>query len=326
MLYKCHKEGNILPRMTRMITFYFSIPIICISSRCVPHDLAYCDDDEYACSSMLSTLPYRYPIDLDSYSDVVLFADGSLLTKVGSGDSELFSLKEICASDTICDIIFYDEDLEDRNYSESDPDIDMPYDKFIVVVTPTKCCKMDSFDNVTLEFGNAGIDSVRLINAISADINYLRQIFVVDAGDNSIKIYDHNGNFLNRWNDVGYPYRVKIFNGKVLILDNSIDSIKRYNFEGDYLDTAMGSYRFDDITAFIPVSDNEFWVADMGGERLLLISSGYVRYEIRSDYCFWDFTFQIKEIVALDHRYSLRAVDREGNYVLKFGGSYYYYP
>lgn len=312
-----------MTQILKGIIIYIAIIIICISCGC-HYVYDYCNNEDYVCTEMLSTNPYRHPVDLDSYSDVVLFADGSLLKNAGYQDSELFSLKDICVADTICDIIFYDEDLRYRNFSHYNSDIDMPYDKFIVVITPAKCCKMDDFDNVTLEFGQNGPDSERLINAIYGDVNHLRQIFIVDSGDNSIKVYDHNGNFIARWTDIGNPYRVKIFNGYALILDNVNNCIKRYDLEGNYLDTPLDGPGFDNITAFLPIDDNEFWVADMGGERLMLISNRTASHEIHSEYCFWDVTFYIYKIIALDYESALRAVDREGNYILEFGGSFYY--
>jgi len=266
---------------------------------------------------MLSTLPYESPIDTDEYNDIVLFADGTLVSGARNHRPVVHALKDACAADSICDILFFDENLEFRNQIPSGTEI--PFDQFIVSVTPNKCCKMDSYENVTLEFGNGFPDSVTLINAVHADVNYLRQIFVVDTGDSTVKVFDHNGNSIAVWTDIGDPYRVKISAGNVLLLDRSDNTVKRYDFDGNYVDTAVDYAGFDNIIAFLPAEANKFWIADMNGERITFLFNGSPAFEVNSDFCFWGVTFYISRVVALDGRLVLRAVDRDGNFIITYG-------
>jgi hypothetical protein len=303
--------GTIRIRIVRLISEYWVYGILAIFlSGCQP--IKYlCGDALYECRGITGTFPYQNPVKYDDYADVTLFADGNLVRKKWNQEPQVFDLRQTCASDTVCDILFYD-----RRYAYGD--IDPPYDEFIIVITPDKLCKLDWFDNVTMVFGNSGPDSTRLISALAADLDFRRRIYVVDGGDNSIKVYDSFGNFISRWTDIGQPYKVQASDDKVWVLDRADDFIKIYNIDGEFIRNAIERGYFNNITTFFAANENEYWIADLGGERLTLYRDGQSLFKIHSDYCYMDAAFYIRKIVDLDWNYGINAVDIEDNLMIEF--------
>jgi hypothetical protein len=274
-----------------------------------------CGKGPYTCDGMFYTLPYENPIKFDSYNNVILYADGMLVHKRFNGQNT-YNLNQICGSDTITDFAVYDWHIINRNNLPYG--VPLYYDGFVLVLSPQVCYKMSWFENVLLEFGNVGHDSVLLVDAEKVDINYLQQIFVLDYGDRSIKIFNKFGDFLSKWANIGRPKFFKIFDEKVWILDETDQSIRVYDFNGDVLGTAANSRQWNNIISFKLNSGNSIWISDYNGKRLSLYSRGEILYEFHSNFCYMDATFYFGRIVSLEGHYGVTAVDKEKNLIIDF--------
>jgi hypothetical protein len=166
----------------------------------------------------------------------------------------------------------------------------------------------------------SGPDSARLKEAVCASGDFNGRIFVLDRGDNSVKIFGINGQLGGRWDDVGIPYRIKIADSLAYILDRVGGTIKRYALDGRFVDDAIIPSLFDDITAFKPDGDH-IWVADMGGTRLSRVILHGKLEEIKQDYCFMDVNFYFDKITAIeDHGLNcILVTDMGANYLIQLG-------
>ena len=278
-----------------------------------------CGDQIYTCLRMFSTMPYEKPIKYDYFSHSILYADGKIIYMDNKSEEiDIVSLKEICNSDTVCDIEFYDNEIQLRNYSYIFNSNDITDDSFKVVLCPNKCVILNWDHSVRSSFGFNGPDSTILMDAVDIDINYEKMIFIIDKGDNSVKTYNYDGIFISRWTNIGYPDRFKIYDGDIFILDKSDDSIKQYSLYGEYIQSLTNGYEFDDITAFTPPDEDGFWVSDLGGSRLTLISGGSRVAEFNGDYCYREVNFNFGLIYSLDNGNGFMVVDLGGNLLIRF--------
>ncbi|UCC79241.1 MAG: hypothetical protein JSW64_13335 [Candidatus Zixiibacteriota bacterium] len=294
--------------------------VLVISSSSCP--LRYtCGDEPYACTGMFYTMPYENPIKYDAPNDIILYSNGMLVKKETDGQ-ETYNLNQICNKDTITDFVLYDRYIRDRN---NIPDsITINLDGFALVLSPQACCKMAWFDNVLLEFGSVGPDSIILVNAVSVDVNYLQQIYILDYGDSSLKVFDKYGNFISKWNNIGRPKLIKIFSEKVWILNELDGSIKVYDFHGVYQNSIENGGQWTDITAFKLNADNSVWISDFNGRRLSLFSDEETICEFHGDFCYMDAIFSFGRIVSLEGLYYVTAIDIEKNLIIDFAEANYY--
>ena len=305
----------------RLLLLCLCILAIC-STGCPsdPYRPYTCGDEPFACNGLFYTLPYLNPVKCDSYNDIILYSNG-IIVKGGFNSQVSYSLNQVCGSDTVTDFAFYDRYIKNRNNT---PDsITIKLDGFALVLSPQTCYKMAWFDDILLEFGNVGPDSILLVNAVSVDVNHLQQIYILDYGDNSIKIFDKFGNFLSKWTNIGIPEFLKIYNQKVWILDELDGSIRIYDFNGVYQDSIENRGQWSEITAFKPNDDNSIWISDLNGHRISLYSSGEIIYEFQRDFCYMDAIFEFGRIVSLEGSFGVTAIDIENNLVIDFTENYY---
>lgn len=286
-----------------------------VSLRC---PLIYnCEGQDYYCYRLFSTLPYERPIKYDDYTNSILYANGTIVYRdIMTKDITVVSLEDICNCDTICDIEFYDDEIRYRIFS---PPYDTPRitsDSFKVVLSPDRCLVLDWDDNIIREFGDFGPDSTLLINALDVAISYERQIYIIDGGDNSIKIYDSYGNYISKWSCIGIPNRLKILDNYFFVLDKLEDSVRQLDIDGNYIKTITEGLQFYNIVAFIPPYENEFWIADLGGKRLTLISEGTRLVEFDGNFCYMDAIFDFGLIYSFGGGASV--VDIEKNLLIDF--------
>ncbi|MCP4580118.1 MAG: hypothetical protein GY839_00760 [candidate division Zixibacteria bacterium] len=279
---------------------------------------------------MLSTEPLIHPIKIDYYVNSIFFENGDLVLSDYRNDIlSTFSLNSICSDNDIKDIIYYDEYLGRRNNSVDIYDIDsISHDEFKLVLSNTACYRLDDSWDLELTFGNTGPDNEKLNNAIAADIDVYGRVYIADAGDNSIKIYNEEGEFITSWSDIGSPRKIKLFDDKVYILDSENDNIVKYTQDGDLIGNAIVSNTLQNITAFSIVNPGLFLVADLNGRRITFISSSGVIDEEKFDYCFYDIEFAFEDIRFVDYPDSWHApfivVDYGSNTVIEFYGGYYF--
>lgn len=251
---------------------------------------------------LLSTMPYEKPVKYIDMKDAILFADGNLLQfewkRRGVEHDSLFPLNEICNSDTICDVVFYDQALRSRNYGSLYNPVRITEEQFILIVTPSKCCKLTPDFSFLIEFGNSGADSTRLISAQSVDIDYDGTVYVTDSGDNSVKIYDCNGNFSYSWTNIGSPDRLKLFNNLIYIADFSENTITAYDRERQFRSQIIDPLFYSQMTAFA-IDDGYVWVADLGGTRITRSPFSGDPEEVKYDFCYKDVIFTFEKVTNL---------------------------
>jgi hypothetical protein len=190
------------------------------------------------------------------------------------------------------------------------------YDGFVVALSPTACYKLLWFDDLEFRFGDTGPDSERLIDAVDLDIDHYQQIYIVDRGDNSIKIFNKEGVFLSRLSNIGSPKRFKIYYEMLWLLDDTDNSIKQYSMDGSYLGLVISGDYFEDIVAFKPYSSS-IWLSDMGGSRIIYkYIHGDIEAEFQGHFCFNDAIININKIVDLTD--GISAVDMENNQIVTF--------
>ncbi len=286
--------------------------VICLLG--CPGSIKYnCGDQYYTCDEIFSTLPYTNPIRFDTFNDVILYADGTLVQKTWRSHNS-YDLNQICGSDTIIDIGFYDQELRIRN---SVPDsIPIHYDGFVVALSPVACYKLLWYDDLEFRFGDTGPDSVRLIDAIDLDIDHLQKIYIIDRGDYSIKIFNKEGAFISKISNIGIPKRFKIYDEMIWLLDGADNSIKQYSMDGLYLGQVISGDYFEDIVAFKPYYSS-IWLSDMGGSRIIYKNiHGNIVAEFQGHFCFKDAIFNIDKIVDLADGVSV--VDMENDQIVIF--------
>ena len=95
--------------------------------------------------------------------------------------------------------------------------------------------KFNSEGKFILEWGTKGNNKgeFNLPHGITIDNNDI--IYVADRENARIQLFDTNGNFIRYWENVGYPYGIKYFNGFIYISDARNEKIKKINLKGEIL-------------------------------------------------------------------------------------------
>ncbi len=282
---------------------FISLIALAFIFSCGPRDTG-CGSGDYYCVGITSTRPYLAPIK-SSNSEDILLSNGTLIVNHRYGNNidstTIYDLKQICQSDTICDIV----------------DI-VPREDSVVIITPTKCVVFHIYHNIVSEFGNTGPDSSRLINAIYAATDTFGNVYVLDSGDNSVKVYDLNGQFKSRFMAGTGPSSIVCWGDKLYVLDKSNDSIKEFYLDGRATGRVLSTSYLANITAF-GICNGLFIVADQNGKRLTAISLSGNIYEVKTDYCFRDILFEFGEIININCEPSgFSVVDYDNNFIVNF--------
>lgn len=310
----------------RIITriFFILLFVILFLLSCTDY---YCGDGEYVCRDIINTYPYSNPIKYDVYAEAILFESGDLVmhSEYDYKIQTSYQLKELCSVDTICDVAFYDDDLLYRNYSYGVRGVSPREDSCLIIVAPDKCFRWNWGEAIDLEFGNSGNADERLINAVSADINYLGHTYVLDTGDGSMKIYDYQGNFISRWDNINSPRQIKLYYGNIYILTEDGNRIEVYNGVGSLIGYAFENNSFQNINCFAIQDSGYYWVADLNGTRITRIDGRGNVLEEKSEYCFMDISLTFGKIIHLSSAYGIDVLDFENNNIVDFGLKTWYY-
>jgi hypothetical protein len=281
----------------------------------------YCGYGDFKCMQMLSTMPYAKPIKYETFNDIILLSDGQILA---FDDHEItepvsYDMKQICSTDTICDFEIYNHFLGNRIYDFGAPQSFPDSSDFILILTWDKCVKLDAWNSPVLEFGNSGTQATRLINAVSISINFTGEIFIADAGDNSIKKYDSNGNFITRFS-ADPPKQINIYEDRLFVLSNIENTIKAYDFDGSEIPVEINLDNCQNIIAFDLFDTDSMVLADNGGTRVSIVNFSGELMEAKHDYCFMDVNFPFGKITNIEYLYNdlFYCVDHLGQYILKF--------
>ena len=290
---------------------------------CCCHDDA-CGPGRYRCGYMFNTSHWGRPLKIDHYNDATLLENGVLMTDSGYFDEiEIHDLSTVCNNNLLEDIIYYNQSIGGRNFIPHEFNINIPNeDHYILVISASTCYKLDPSYNLILLFGDSGSSDEILLHAICGEVDEFGNSYIVDIGDSSIKSYDINGNFINKWNNIGYSSFIKIMNRSVYLVDKSSDSIKKYDMSGNYVKTISLAF-FDHIVSFGFEDANKIWVIDFDGRRVSqaeIKSNGALESkEVKIYYCYDDINYQFGKLVSISTDLMFfRVADYGANYVLHF--------
>ena len=283
-----------------------------------------CGSGRYKANFIFDTSDYGKITKYDSYDDFMLSEDGNLIAFDNYfNNPTIYRLNDICHTSDIRDVVFYNNHLISKNYWS--PNLDQypsEEDYFILAVTPTKAFKLDMNFNPILEFGNNGIAEESLRRASKADMDDEGNMYIIDEGDNSLKKFDINGAFLQKWTYIGVPKDVDLFGENVYILDGFTDAVKKFSLDGDYREAIVYTPYFSNIISFSMTDNDELWIIDNNGQRIseVVIDGGHLQIgETKTDYCLEDNLFDLKKLVCIDVRFlSFYVVDAEASYILDF--------
>jgi hypothetical protein len=232
-----------------------------------------------------------------------------------------YSITVICDSDSIKDIIFYNQMLAHTNYSTYHSEgLPVPNDFFILAITPNKCCKLDTNYQKIFEFGNLGPTDENLVNAVSVAIDLQGNSYIADIGDSSVKMYDATGRFQIRWANLGRPAHIELFDDVIFILDTMTGRISRYDMNGNHLGDIPGLSDFQDFVTFGFTYDGGIWVVDQHGTRISEVSFSGQLKEVKTGYCYEgvDYTFEYVTYIEGQPQVFIVA-DMGANRLLSFG-------
>ena len=121
--------------------------------------------------------------------------------------------------------------------------------------------------------------------------------------------------------------KLVIHNDKVFIIDNIINTISCFTFEGLELWNLVLS-NYTNITAFDVEYEGIYWVADQDGTRLTRFDQNQKASQINNDFCFMDVNFTFGKIVYLDAwsdppNKSCGIIDYQSNYLITLREQYY---
>jgi hypothetical protein len=269
-----------------------------------------CGPGEYTGSIIETTEPRVHPIRFDNHEDFTLFVNGELTFRDWRArEIIVYPLGDICNSDSILDMAFYDDALVERNFSWNAYELQpAEEDQFYLALTPSKCCKLDSDFNLIAQFGNAGNGDSLLLNAISVDVNYRGNIYIVDASDGSLKAFDSEGAFLFKQSHLGLPSLIKDQDFYLFILDESTDTIRKYDYDGNYIATVLDTPFLDNIVSFSFGYENQAWVIDRDGLRVCLYDLDGMISEVKYDCCIDEKIYNFGKIVDITADFGLFAV------------------
>lgn len=301
------------------VALIFSLIMISTIFSCQCHD-DLCGSGRYRCSNFFDTSPRVHPVRYDFYNTSALFENGDLVVYSFFDELAAYSIPAICGSDSIKDVIFYNQHLGATNYSvyhtEYLPD---PADFFNLVITPNKCCKLDTNFQMILEFGNGGPADENLVNAVSVAIDLQGISYITDVGDGSVKIYDAEGRFRGKWANLGRPVHVELFDDVVFILDTMAGCIGKYDMNGNHLGNIPGLADLHDFVSFGFTHDDGIWVIDQNGTRIVEVTISGQLKETKTGYYYQNTNYDFEAVICIEGQPGVFIVaDRNANRLLSF--------
>lgn len=86
-----------------------------------------------------------------------------------------------------------------------------------------------------LEWGNKGSAMGQFNLPHGLTIDSIDNVYVADRENARIQIFDSNGNFINLWDKIGYPYGIKYYKGYVYMTDARNEKVKKIDLNGNIL-------------------------------------------------------------------------------------------
>jgi hypothetical protein len=266
-----------------------------LSMSCGPY---YCGSGEFKCKNIVYPIGSYRPLKADDANAVVLLENGLLQINRRSGDSVL-SLKEVCGSDSIVDIVFYNQSIALHNYSTYDESHYPPESSFCeYILSPSAVYKLDSTFNLLFSFGSDNSSNENLQKAVSLDVDFSGNLYIADAVDSTVKVYDGTGLFVAQWPIMGLPEFLKIYDGSIYILSQNEGKIKKFNLNGVFLNY-YNSLPLRGVTAFGFADKDVYWIADEGGTRLTRYKAPSIVLEMKDDYCFKGTNYGFQKITGI---------------------------
>jgi len=146
----------------------------------------------------------------------------------------------------------------------------------------SRLLKMDNFNRFSRYIGDFGYGRGSLLNPTGIAGDADSRMYVADAGDGRIAVYDDYGNYLHQigHDSLEYPSAVTVSpNGVVWVADRDTDRIYAFSPNGEALFSAGGpgrdDYLFSDIEALAVSRDGNLYVADAGNNRVMVYSIVY---------------------------------------------------
>jgi hypothetical protein len=267
-----------------------------------------CGSGIYYCSKLISSRPYLRPVHQigEGYRPWMLLADGKVIGN--EGQTHVFDLKQLCSADTIVFAdIFPDEDFIDL-------------DSRVIAISSSAIYDIDNFNNVVAQFGDSGPDSTRLHRVIHASLGE-DKIYVIDAADSTIKIFDYYGQHVQTTRACSDPQRIKCYDEHVWLLDRSDESIREYNSQLQPSGRFLSNDLFNDIVDF-DIASGLLVVADHGGTRVVVVTLDGEIIDDKSTYCCKYIDFELGRVIDIRSTYfGFNLVDIENSFLIYFGDS-----
>jgi hypothetical protein len=272
-----------------------------------------CGPGNFYCNGLYSIYPYSEPVShlgggrYNNFKDsAVLLSDGKVIARREHyGDTTVtYDLKQVCQTDMICYVSFFSSYWYENPHFEA------------LVVTPTKACVMRDFNTIVQEYANSGPDSTRLVRAVDACL-FDDELFVLDAGDSTVKVFDELGRFVDRFSTGFDPRILRVRADYIYVLNRAGDTIRQFDQSGQPTGYSFGF--LSGITSF-DICGGLFIVADRDGARLNVVTFQGQISENKTDYCIKGTNFQIGKIINITaDEPGFYAVDIEKDYVITFG-------
>ncbi len=146
----------------------------------------------------------------------------------------------------------------------------------------SRLIKMDNFNRFSRYIGDFGYGRGSLLNPLGIAGDAEGRMYVADAGDGRIAVYDDYGNYLYQIgaDSLMHPGAVMVSPyGIIWVADQDTDRIYAFSPNGEALFSVGGPGRdeflYSDIEALAVSRDGELYVADAGNNRVLVYSIVY---------------------------------------------------
>jgi tripartite motif-containing protein 71 len=146
----------------------------------------------------------------------------------------------------------------------------------------SRLIKMDNFNRFSRYIGDFGYGRGALLNPLGIAGDAEGRMYVADAGDGRIAVYDDYGNYLSQIgaDSLVRPSAVTVSPyGVIWVADQDTDRIYAFSPSGDALFSTGGPGRdeflYSDIEALAVSRDGDLYVADAGNNRVMVYSIVY---------------------------------------------------